>query len=612
MSIQRTVRLSQTVSPFGVGAIYDVLGESFVACDTTYWLNQGSVLTAPRLADALGVEDFRLAPARSGLFGADDGRGVPYYRFPQWLFCASCRRLERWSIKREEKGKPATCTACGSRRKLVPMRLVAICRESHLMDVPWDRWAHSNADGHGQKQCASPRLTFRTAKGQGGGLESLTVACATCDASRNLRGITGKSALKRIGIRCSGRQPWQASSKGVHCQESPQVVQRGASNVYFSSTPSAIDIPPHSSYSAFSDLTVQITNHPMWILLRDSPNGPIADHIVGTIAKELGCPESKVRQVLLHEGEDQPANIAAESQQEDLREGEWHAFLTPHSEQDDRDRFVTSSVEFLPADESGAAAHILHKLVDRVVLGTRLREVRALAGFSRLEPGNRIVPPDVGRGLPWLPAIEVYGEGIFVSFDEDALRSWETRADVQERVAVQEQRRRESFYANMLADPADARTVLLHTLAHLLIRQLAFDCGYSSASLRERIYTHVGRDGVQRAGFLVYTSAGDAEGTLGGLARQGEPPRLLNTFVGALRSAAWCSADPICIESPGQGVQALNLGACHACTLVSETSCVYLNALLDRGLVTGTPLQDVGFFSGVVDSVLDAAVEDWS
>ena len=35
------------------------------------------------------------------------------------------------------------------------------------------------------------------------------------------------------------------------------------------------------------------------------------------------------------------------------------------------------------------------------------------------------------------------------------------------------------------------RYCLLHTLAHMLIRELALECGYNAASIRERIYADI-------------------------------------------------------------------------------------------------------------------------
>jgi hypothetical protein len=82
------------------------------------------------------------------------------------------------------------------------------------------------------------------------------------------------------------------------------------------------------------------------------------------------------------------------------------------------------------------------------------------------------------------------------------------------------------------------------------------------------------------------------------LVRQGEPGRLENTLADALRSAAWCSSDPVCLESSGQGIDNANLAACHGCVLLAETSCEEGNRLLDRATATGT-LANLhgGFFS---------------
>ncbi len=147
--------------------------------------------------------------------------------------------------------------------------------------------------------------------------------------------------------------------------------------------------------------------------------------------------------------------------------------------------------------------------------------------------------------------------------------------------------------------------VLLHTLAHLLIRQLSFESGYTTASLRERIYARPEQD---QYGVLVYTAAGDAEGTLGGLVRQGEPPRLAETLLRMTESAAWCSADPLCAEHTGQGFGNLNRAACHACALLPETSCEAGNSLLDRALVIGGE-RVPGYLQPIVSAARAAAAD---
>lgn len=101
-------------------------------------------------------------------------------------------------------------------------------------------------------------------------------------------------------------------------------------------------------------------------------------------------------------------------------------------------------------------------------------------------------------------------------------------------------------------------------------------------------------------GVLIYTASGDAEGSLGGLARQGEKNRVENTICDAVRNAAWCSANPVCIQSVGQGHESCNLAACHNCPLLPETCCECGNRLLDRGVIVGR-LEDksIGFFKSL-------------
>ena len=123
--------------------------------------------------------------------------------------------------------------------------------------------------------------------------------------------------------------------------------------------------------------------------------------------------------------------------------------------------------------------------------------------------------------------------------------------------------------------PLGPRFVLLHTLAHLIINRLTFECGYSTAALRERLYASANPDG-RMAGVLIYTAAGDSEGTMGGLVRMGKVDHFGPTLMRALEDAAWCAADPVCMEAGargGQGPDSCNLAACYNSSLVPETAC---------------------------------------
>jgi hypothetical protein len=139
---------------------------------------------------------------------------------------------------------------------------------------------------------------------------------------------------------------------------------------------------------------------------------------------------------------------------------------------------------------------------------------------------------------------------------------------------------------------------MLHTFAHLLIRELALECGYNAASIRERIYAKSDSESPM-AGVLLYTAAADSDGTLGGLVELGKPENLGRLIEQALDRATVCSSDPLCSEhNPGVD-RSLHSAACHACTFVAETSCERGNRYLDRALLVKTfEVSDTAFFAG--------------
>jgi hypothetical protein len=136
------------------------------------------------------------------------------------------------------------------------------------------------------------------------------------------------------------------------------------------------------------------------------------------------------------------------------------------------------------------------------------------------------------------------------------------------------------------------RYVMLHTLAHLVIRELALECGYNAASIRERVYADNEAD-KRQAGILIYTAAADSDGTLGGLVELGRPENLGRLLRQSLDRAKICASDPLCAEHDAARDQSLHGAACHACSFVSETSCERGNRYLDRTLVVPT-LEEAG------------------
>src|SRR5690606_34701632 len=80
-----------------------------------------------------------------------------------------------------------------------------------------------------------------------------------------------------------------------------------------------------------------------------------------------------------------------------------------------------------------------------------------------------------------------------------------------------------------------ARSLVLHSLAHMLIDEMSLTSGYPAASIRERVYDDEGQTGV-----LVFTATADSAGSLGGLAAQSDPGRFTRILHSAVERARWC------------------------------------------------------------------------
>jgi hypothetical protein len=588
----RKVRRSQIVGPFGPGAIIDLVGESFVAEDAGNWRGRPLPVGFPRLAAYLKVRELRTPQANGTL---------PYYRFPRWLFCTSCRRMVRWQTGFERLNSAPTCATCQGSRQLVPMRFVAVCGNGHLTDVDWGRWAHSEArHDRNQRQCQKYDLRFLSRSDAGGGLRSLDVTCRTCNASRSLDGLTTRISLQQIGLRCPGKQPWQFPEDARPCDEPLVAMQRGASSVYFPIVVSAIDIPPESTWAHVNSPMTRLLQNPNFRLLAEQPDHELRLALLDLTARETNLARAEVEAALTaHLG--QEASATVQGSLDDIFPDEWEALCHPKEDHDSRDTFITrhASRPAVMAAEPGASVLAqLNALVEDVILVDRLREVRVLRAFER-HTMKRDVPSNLAPRADFLPCVEVFGEGFFIRFSETVVTAWERNPAVQAR-AARLAARAQLAAARWRPAAVSPRYVLLHTLAHLLLRNTAFEAGYSTSALRERLYVTGRPDGPAMAGILIYTAAGDTEGTLGGLVRLGEYERLSNLLLTSVSEAQWCSFDPVCSESTGQGPGGLSLAACHACSLVPETSCVAGNRLLDRRLVMDDAF---GFFAPLARSL---------
>jgi hypothetical protein len=353
---------------------------------------------------------------------------------------------------------------------------------------------------------------------------------------------------------------------------------RGASNVYFSSTLSALSIPPWSD-------PIQILLNEQWQTLGQL-SLKLLPEAIESLKEFSGVNPNDVILAI----QQRKSNTTTTG---NLRREEYLALRNPGSS-----NFYHPLADFQIRAEPVPA--LFQTQIAQVVLASRLREVTVLRGFTRIDPPDpenveQKLAPIAQKQPNWLPAVEHRGEGIFLELVESRVRDWERRPAVQQRmerlnaayVVWREQRNLSA------APPVQPRTVLLHTLAHLLIRQLSLECGYSSTSLRERIYS-----GADTCGLLIYTASADADGSLGGLVQQGTRQRFDSTLQALLEHAQWCSADPLCTEHDPTKTGKLNGASCHVCSLVAETSCERGNRFLDRAFITDLPgvAASIGYF----------------
>jgi hypothetical protein len=607
---------SQAVSTYGVGSIYELRMfrgtglnslHSVMMAGLDWWPRSGEAkIREPVLQAVLKVRYFRLPPVAED--GDEDRCYLPAVRFPRWLVCNRCSQLGVVGQQFSDVGHAGpSCNAVGCGGKGVPTRLVSACFHSqadgaedsqpgHIDDFPWTWWAHSLSGG----KCESPALKLETT-GKSASLAGLVVRCLACKKSRSLEQAFGDSALR--GLRCSGNRPW-LNDREENCSRRIRTLQRGASSVYFAVLASAISIPPYSR-SLLQELSSRCDSIVMSATDPNIPMGVLVNMVKNSLPDARDrYSDRQIEEALRYLGGGGPEAPTAASSKE-YRSQERKAILEGRTDEDDPDsQFVAR-----PVDRSALPVTLATNLAALVKVH-RLREVRALRGFCRIQPPGGLDPYTVRcaplsvRKHDWLPAIEVRGEGVYLELDADLVREWETRSAVQQRLELLREHVRTSRGGKVPDEQLpSARLVLVHTLSHLLMKQLSLECGYSGASLRERMYVSGGEQGPGELGILIYTATTGSDGTLGGLVRQGSPERLERMLLGALEGARWCSSDPLCIECKGQGVDALNLAACHACCLVSETSCELRNTLLDRGLLIGIPdTPEVAFFGDVVQT----------
>lgn len=593
------LRKTQLITTFGSGSIVDMPECSVIMAATDYWdVKNSDKLFEPNLQRLLDVRYF-CKPKSTEIDGQIAMPDLPAYRFPIMHFCPKCNRLMPYYAFGDKKG--IRCSTCG--KELIPSRFLIACINGHIEDFPYKWWVHNG----NTENCTEPNKLKIYFSSSSGGLGSIKIKCTACGKERTMEGCMGKDALK--GYRCNGKRPWVGIGKKYNqtdkCLAHMYTLQRGASNVYFGNTQSALTIPPWSKeiQREINDKWTEVSD-----LLNDYNKNKIDDSCYNYTLEKLftHCINSgkysleNIKEEIKRRYEDIQDGESKKYSQYRLYEEEYRALSTEYIGEDE-EQFKTERSQ-VPDNFKG--------YISEVMLVKRLREVLALKGFRRITPERPSKEDEKSKGinedeytslsnekLEWLPAIEMLGEGIFIKLNEERIEKWED---------VNDSRYKLMGYRigndNIAKGKFSSRYVLLHTLSHLLIRQITKECGYSSSALKERIYSTNNDSSLNMAGILIYTSSSDSDGSLGGLVRQGESELLNNILLNLLQEASWCSSDPLCIESMNQGYKSLNYAACHACALLPETSCEARNCLLDRVAIVGKiDNRSIGYFGDMLE-----------
>jgi hypothetical protein len=648
----KQIRLGQLIAPFGPGSIYtDRRGTPHVVCGLDHWFKRWDQVLGmvpcqdpaefqrfePRLASLLNVGRFCAPPDfRAARRGQTSPRNaqlyVPALRFPRWYRNTRSGEMRRFNLN-TQRIDPAPE---GGRWK--PVRFIAVCSAGHLCEFPWKEWIGC--------VCTSDSGLRLTDRG-GSELSSIRIECLTCpDGSPGRKGKTlarttmkpdeeagERSSFQKAGISCPGDRPWLGEGANELCNKPLIGALINQTNIYFPKTISAILLPDlQQKDNAVTDVRNEIEQDPgtcgiaktLWNM--NNKSGAVAlvqDSLRNRgLSREQAQVEAALENLLAPSSAFISSGAQPTTPESDVLAFRRAEFNVIREELNDSDRIPNLRV--IRTD----IPPYLVSWLSKVNLVERLRETRVFYGFDRMDASSQPLAgmpqsamaqlfrtPPVQPQDRWLPAIEAFGEGIYLELNEHRITDWQqlNREWLESRIGDQFVNRLNDVFQTLpplssVNRSWASRYLLVHTLAHILINQFVFECGYSTASLRERLYISADST-APMAGILIYTAAGDSEGTLGGLVRLGRPERLGDVVRRALSRASWCSADPVCSENlGGQGSRLANLAACHACTLLPETSCETVNQGLDRAMLVGTPDdRDPGWMAELFKQVYELA-----
>ena len=611
--IQTTGPGAMTILQKGVSVMIPGLDAWYIGPNGRQDIPDESILLDSNLASALGVEHF-IQPPALGVAEQKHSEYLNVFVFPRWAVCYAkgCRNLVQMGNSDTKRPYCPKCLEKTNKKfETIQVNFVIACEAGHLDEFPWIQWVHKSVD----ISCSNPILTLKS-RGSGQ-LSGQSINCI-CGAKRTLAGTSDATEMNLGGDKserttyltknldqnghpflCTGSKPWLRQA-GNGCGLPVRMILRSSNNIYYGAVESSILVPSvDGNLAELVELLrtdAKIGTIRAKLLKHSYDYLKVAGMVLEVIQEQRYEGISKDEMAAaLEAAEPKPhfevKDTETEENSQDLGYNRNHEFEALTSARESED-LVVRETTYMQGEIPGL------QMINAVA---RLKETRALKGFSRIKPilvdtetgRNQFRRKSRGPGTNWFPAIRNVGEGIFISLDMQYLNTWESQPNLVSRINRIEER----LILNGISDPnrqITPRRVLLHTIAHALIQELVIECGYTAASLKERIYANG-----DQAGLLIYTASPDADGTMGGLVEMADTATFKRVLVTALQGASWCSNDPVCMELGvhGQGPYGANLSACHSCSLLPETACEMFNLGLDRAVLVGDTLNPGQFNS---------------
>ncbi|RME33861.1 MAG: hypothetical protein D6786_06500, partial [Gammaproteobacteria bacterium] len=347
-----------------------------------------------RLKERLGVDHFRLPPDFRKKGEINRYLTVPAFRFPQWHFCPRCGRMRELPLS--VRGR-VTCEHCKNAKEkftveMYQVRFIMICDHGHIHDFPWREWVHRDPS----PTCGGELKLL--ARG-GASLASIFVKCEACGKRRSLDRITlayndGNTHLsanlaKNHTYTCPGKMPWAGSDARTTCNRPVRGSLRNASNVYFAELRSSLYLP-QSDDRDLQEL-IELLEQPKFTTVRAlvSSGALSLEHSLNLVRESGGMAlkpfsdsqlKKALKSVVIGGGEfHREANegpVPSDSEETGYRRVEFNVLRRPlKSDQ------LTIRDPGLEAYEKD-----IQPFFSRIMLVDRLRETRALAGFTRILP----------------------------------------------------------------------------------------------------------------------------------------------------------------------------------------------------------------------------------